>query len=611
MAQEGRERKSDAERDTDDERKGKKKIAAFKAMINSKKLRNTLKRRARKSHSLIHFFAIKDVRDEQEQRSVEAFRQVLIGENLLPKKHDDYHILLRFLKARKFDLEKTKNMWTDMLKWREEFGVDTIEEDFEYTELEEVRKYYPQGHHGVDKEGRPVYIERLGKVEPAKLMQVTTVERYLKYHILEFERSLNRKFPACSVARKRHIDSSTTILDVAGLGLKNVSKSARELVLRIHKIDADNYPETLHHMFIVNAGPGFRILWNSMKSFLDPKTTAKISVLGNKFQSKLLEVIDESELPDFLGGSCSCANKGGCLRSDKGPWNDILIMQAIIDGEVQNARQIVTIYSIDGKASSTDELRKGKELDLSTAESGSDVDEIISPKGSNSFHHPKLTPVHEEVRANANNRSLTTALESSGGDCIPVIDKAIDDGSGGNPGGDPSFQSPTLMPDNSNELAWKDSIRKVMYGAMAVLVAVMLSIWAGCRRIRCRRASSKHITSEDKNPCHKLLPDCGAHHIGPEPSYAFYPSLYLDTCPAIQSRLDKLEEVVTLLSKGQDLRAPQEAALAVSLERVRSLEMELAETRKDLQMLLERQTHLYYHLKDVKDRRQEKKKSCW
>lgn len=604
MAQEGRERKSDAERDTDDERKGKRKIAAFKAMINSKKLRNTLKRRARKSHSLIHFFAIKDVRDEQEQRFVEAFRQVLIGENLLPKKHDDYHILLRFLKARKFDLEKTKNMWTDMLKWREEFGVDTIEEDFEYTELEEVRKHYPQGHHGVDKEGRPVYIERLGKVEPTKLMQVTTVERYLKYHILEFERSLNKKFPACSVARKRHIDSSTTILDVAGLGLKNVSKSARELALRIHKIDADNYPETLHHMFIVNAGPGFRILWNSMKSFLDPKTTAKISVLGYKFQSKLVEVIDESELPDFLGGSCSCANKGGCLRSDKGPWNDTLIMQAVIDGEVQNARQIVTICSIDGKASSNDELRKGKELDLSTAESGSDVDEIISPQGSNSFHDPKLTPVHEEVRSNANNRSLKTA---SGGDCIPVIDKAIDDGSGGNL----SFQRPTLTPGNSNDLAWKDSICKALYGAVAVLVAVMLSVWAGFRRIRCCRASGKHITSGDIKACRELLPDRGANHNDTEPSYAFYPSVYLDTCPAIQSRLDKLEEVVTVLSKGQDLCAPKEAFLAASLERVRSLEMELAETRKDLQMLLERQTQLYYHLKDVKDRRQEKKKSCW
>ncbi|XP_042043633.1 phosphatidylinositol/phosphatidylcholine transfer protein SFH9-like isoform X1 [Salvia splendens] len=292
-----------------------------------------------------HFASIstEDFPDEEEEKAVNAFRQVLLERDLLPARQDDFHTLLRFLKARNFDPHKTLHMWEEMLKWRKENGVDSILQDFVYEEFEEVQHYYPHGYHGIDKGGRPLYIERLGKIEPNKLMSVTTVDRFLKYHVKGFEMTFVEKFPACSIAAKRHIDSTTTILDVQGLNWMSFGKVAHDLAMHMQRIDGSNYPETLHHMYIVNAGGGFKCLWNWAKGLLDPRTTTKITVLGTTFQEKLLEVIDASQLPNFLGGSCSCLNQGGCLRSEKGPWQNPQLMKLVhtlLNGELIYPRKM-------------------------------------------------------------------------------------------------------------------------------------------------------------------------------------------------------------------------------------------------------------------------------
>ncbi|KAI3769094.1 hypothetical protein L6452_00191 [Arctium lappa] len=380
----------------DERRRSKIGVLRKKAINASNKLTHSLtKRGLRKVDYRVP--SIEDIRDASEEQAVHELRQRLIDKDLLPERHDEYHTLLRFLKARDFDIEKTVRMWAEMLNWRKEYGTDTILEDYEFEELEEVLQHYPQGYHGVDRVGRPVYIERLGKAHPGRLMRITSIDRYLKYHVQEFERALSEKFPACSIAAKRQICSTTTILDVQGLGLKNFTPSAASILGAMAKVDNNYYPETLHRMFVVNAGSTFRkYLWPAAQKFLDAKTIAKIQVLEPKSLGKLHEAIDPSQLPDFLGGTCTCSAEAGCLRSNMGPWNDPEIMKVVINAEATFVRQI---SSDQQKVDSYIPIHpeKGRRSDESTIESVSDTDDPCSITSGTSSLTPKMASLYEEA----------------------------------------------------------------------------------------------------------------------------------------------------------------------------------------------------------------------
>ncbi|CAL5329056.1 hypothetical protein CsSME_00009361 [Camellia sinensis var. sinensis] len=541
----------------EDERKTR--IGSFKkAAINaSTKLRHSLNKKGRRN-SRVMSVSFKDEHDAEELQAVDALRQILILEEFLPAKHDDYHMMLRFLKARKFDIEKTKQMWADMLQWRNNFGADTIVEDFEFKEREKVLEHYPQGHHGIDKDGRPVYIERLGKVDPNKLLQATTLDRYLKYHVQEFERTFNVKFPACSITAKRHIDQSTTILDVQGVGLKHFSKIARELIQSIQKIDSDNYPETLCRMYIINAGSGFRLLWNTVKTFLDPKTTAKIQVLGNKYQSKLLEVIEASELPDFLGGTCTCADKGGCMLSDKGPWNDPDILKMVYNGEAKCSTKIL-IPAIEEKTISEDENANLKIVKIRVSfnsEAVSEVDDMRShhPRLQREYsEHPQLSPVCEE------------APTYEYDDFVPMVDKAVD--------------ATWPKPVQSDKFTF---FKGVMTFVMGIVTMVRLT------RNMPRKFTNDIPYSNSMRQPHQL------------PASIISGTEYL----SMMKLLDELEEkVVVLCSKPAVMPPEKEEMLNAALSRVDALEQELSATKKAFEDAIVRQEEILAYIEKRKKRK--------
>nr|ACG43060.1 phosphatidylinositol transporter/ transporter [Zea mays] len=539
------------------------------------------KKRARRRVTDFRFpaaISIEDVRDAEEERAVAAFRDRLAAHRLLPDKHDDYHMMLRFLKARKFDSDKAMQMWSEMLRWRKEFGTDTILEDFEFDELNDVLHYYPQGYHGVDREGRPVYIERLGKVDPNKLMQITSVDRYIKYHVQEFERAFRERFPACTLSAKRHIDSTTTILDVHGVGFKNFSKTARELVQRMQRIDSDYYPETLHQMYVVNAGSGFKLIWNSVKGFLDPKTSSKIHVLGSNYQSRLIEVIDSSELPKFLGGSCTCSEKGGCLRSNRGPWNDPVIMKLIHSMEGGSTREIKQVSDGDERSGSSlrAENLKGMLSDISNAESESDVDDVGLTVVQKSTDHSLLTPVHEEVKG-----SDTSIFCSSSS-------KHLLDTTPRSPQATPQMEMPIQLTCRKYfpTFGWLNNLGNAyisLHGTSAGRTLENLA--TGLITLLIRISSFFHLSVYRQERYLETVQPCAAAQ-EPEPQRE-------EDMSACLRRLKKLESLCDhLMSKPPDMPKEKELVLMQSFDRIKSLEAELEATKNALQAAVEKQMEL-------------------
>ncbi|KAK9156464.1 hypothetical protein Sjap_003944 [Stephania japonica] len=602
-----KERRSDVENSEDERRRTKIGTLKKKAINASNKFTHSLKKRGkRKVDYRVPSVSIEDIRDAEEESAVHQLRRKLLARNSLPSRHDDYHTLLRFLKAREFNIDKTIQMWEDMLQWRKEYGTDTILEDFEFEELEEVLQHYPQGYHGVDKEGRPVYIERLGKAHPSKLMQITTVERYLKYHVQEFEKALREKFPACSIAAKKCIGSTTTILDVQGLGLKNFSKTAADLVAGMAKIDSSYYPETLHRMFIVNAGSGFKMLFGTAKKFLDPKTISKIQVLEPKSLYKLLETIDSSQLPDFLGGSCTC--HGGCLRSNKGPWNNPAIMKIVHNAEATFVRQIRRVSDDEQKVHSYIKIRplKGRSSDTSAAESGSDIDDPCSPIGPRSSGFARLAPVHEDY---PQVKGLDPTVYYSCDDHFSMVDKAIDCSHGVRPSEkhllatvhQESCRDDQCKPKGSLVRNTSASVidnvveeRKDLLYVAGVLIAFLVKLCTLfkviCRGIGWRRNNVPSSNSLELNP---------ETHPHPPPAEAVKEEDRILPCLQRLQRLETLFE--ELNGKPAVIPLEKDKMLQDSLDRIKSVEFDLERTKRVLHAAVMKQLELADSLESMKE----------
>jgi len=221
--------------------------------------------------------------------------------------------LLRFLRKKDFNVEQAQELFKESEDWRTEFGPGKA---LDPEKAKQVQELYPRYYHGVDRDGRPIYIEKVGQVDFNKLLVVANEDELLRSLVFSYEQLEQKRLPACSRTFGHLIETFNVIFDLKGLWLSSIP-SVFHLVKQVANISALCLPKRLHKFYILNAPWGFYQVFNASKHFLDATTVAKMSILGSDFRS-LLQDIDANQLSVEYGGTCKC--EGGCMHSDKGPW---------------------------------------------------------------------------------------------------------------------------------------------------------------------------------------------------------------------------------------------------------------------------------------------------
>ncbi|KAI8951648.1 CRAL-TRIO domain-containing protein [Xylaria longipes] len=218
-------------------------------------------------------------------------------------------LLLRFLRARKWDVSAAFAMLRAALDWRrDEMRVDEevlpkgepwclrMEKNGTGKEKKDAGEFLEQFRmskvylRGVDRHGRPVGYVHVALHNPAKQSQ-ETIEK-LVVHFIETARTL---FTATTTTQRT--EAFCVVFDLSGFSLSNMEWQPARFVIRAFEA---NYPECLGTMIIHNAPWVFSGVWKVVRALLDPVVAAKVDLTRNI--ADLEKHIPRENIPARFGG---------------------------------------------------------------------------------------------------------------------------------------------------------------------------------------------------------------------------------------------------------------------------------------------------------------------
>ncbi|VDN04664.1 unnamed protein product [Thelazia callipaeda] len=258
---------------------------------------------------------------------------------------NDAH-LLRFLRARDFDVTRASEMVQKSVTWRKQYNVDKILQDFDAPPV--LKQFFPGCWHHHDREGRPVFVLRLGRLDMKGLLRTFGMETIMKFTLSIIEQGLIKTAKATQMLgapiRKVRLNIAfstwTLLVDLEGLSMRHLWRPGIQALLRIIEVAEAHYPETMGLVLITRAPRVFPVLWTLISPFIDENTRKKFMInSGQPVVNELKKYISEEFIPAFLGGTSSClAPEGGHIaKSLYKPVEETVIEDDVLKSNYQSA----------------------------------------------------------------------------------------------------------------------------------------------------------------------------------------------------------------------------------------------------------------------------------
>lgn len=252
------------------------------------------------------------------------------------KKMPDHQTILRFLRARDYNVEKGYGMLVESLQWRRENEIDRLLEVYKMPSV--LQKHFPGGWHHYDNDGRPLYVLRLGHMDVKGLLKAVGEDGLLRLTLNVCEEGL-RLMKESTRELERPISNWCLLVDLEGLSMRHLWRPGVKALLRIIETVERNYPETMGRVLIVRAPRVFPILWTLISTFIgecveerrerervvvftvvfvsDENTRSKFLFYGSQncmnSDVGLERYVPPEIIPDFLGGPCEVSGELCCL----------------------------------------------------------------------------------------------------------------------------------------------------------------------------------------------------------------------------------------------------------------------------------------------------------